>query len=61
MSLIHEYGEKKYNDGKAAGIEQGIEKIIKNLLESGEKPEDIAEKTKVELEKIIEIKNKNEL
>lgn len=61
MSLIHEYGEKKYQDGKEAGIEQGIEKIIVNLLKSNEKPEDIAEKTDVSLEKIIEIKNKNNL
>ena len=25
MSLIHEYGENKYNVGKDEGIEQGIE------------------------------------
>ena len=58
MSLIHEYGENKYNDGKDEGIEQGIEKIIKSLLKSGESPEDIAKKTDVDLEKIFEIKNK---
>ena len=65
MSLIHEYGENKFNDGKdegiEQGIEQGIEKIIINLLKSGEKPEEIAIKTEVPLEKILEIKIKNEL
>ena len=65
MSLIHEYGENKYKDGKdegiEQGIEQGIEKIILDLLKSGDKPEEIAEKTSVSLEKIIEIKNKNNL
>ncbi len=65
MSLIHEYGENKYNDGKyegiEQGIEQGIEKIVVNLLKSGEKPEDIAKKADVSLEKVIEIKNKNNL
>ena len=61
MSLIHEYGENKYKDGKDEGIEQGIEKIILDLLKSGDKPEEIAEKTSVSLEKIIEIKNKNNL
>lgn len=62
MSLIHEYGENKFNEGKEEGIdlgtEQGIEKIILNLLKSGEKPEEIAEKTDVSLEKILKIKNK---
>ncbi|MBQ2653714.1 MAG: hypothetical protein IJF83_09160 [Methanobrevibacter sp.] len=61
MSLIQEYGENKYNNGRDDGIEQGIEKIILNLLKSNENPEDIAEKTEVPLEKIIEIKNKNKL
>ena len=69
MSLIYEYGENKYNDGKDEGIEQGIEqgfeqgieKIILDLLKSGDKPEDIAEKTSVSLEKIVDIKNKNNL
>ena len=65
MSLIHEYGENKYKDGKdegiEQGIEQGIEKIIVNLLKSGEMPEEIANKTDVSLEKVIEIKNKNKL
>ena len=36
------------------GIEQGIEKIVVNLLKSGEKPEDIAKKADVSLEKVIE-------
>ena len=61
MSLIHEYGENKYNDGKDEGIEQGIEQIIVNLLKSGEEPEDIAKKTSIPLDKVLEIKNKNNL
>lgn len=62
MSLIHEYGENKYKEGKDEGIEQGIEQgteqIILDLLKSGEKPEEIAQKTSISLEKIIEIKEK---
>jgi predicted transposase YdaD len=61
MSLIHEYGENKYNDGKDDGIEQGIEQIIENLLKSGEDAESIAEKANVPLEKVLEIKEKNKL
>lgn len=61
MSLIQEYGENKYNNGKDDGIKQGIEQIIVNLLKSGEIPEDIATKTEVSLDKVLEIKNKNEL
>ena len=61
MSLIHEYGENKYNDGKDDGIEQGIEKIIVNLLKSGDDPSVIAKNADVSLEKVLEIKNKNEL
>lgn len=65
MSLIHEYGENKYNDGKddgiEQGIEQGIEKIIVNLLKSGDDPSIIAKNADVSLEKVLEIKNKNEL
>lgn len=65
MSLIHEYGENKYQNGKdegiEQGIEQGIEKIILNLLKSNEKPEDIAKKADVSLEKVLAIKNKNNL
>lgn len=59
MSLIHEYGENKYQNGKDDGIEQGIEKIILNLLKSNEKPEDISKKTDVPLEKVLKIKEKN--
>lgn len=61
MSLIHEYGENKYQDGKEDGIEQGMEKIILNLLKSNEKPEDIAKKADVSLERVLAVKNKNEL
>ncbi|MEE0934327.1 MAG: hypothetical protein U0L42_01510 [Methanobrevibacter sp.] len=65
MSLIHEYGENKYRDGKddgiEQGIEQGIEKIIVNLLKSGEDARDIAKNADVALEKVLEIKNKNNL
>lgn len=65
MSLIHEYGENKYQDGKddgiEQGIEQGIEKIVLNLLKSDEEPESIAKKADIPLEKVLEIKNKNNL
>ena len=53
MSLIDEYGENKY--------QEGIEQIVSNLLKSDEKPEDIAIKADIPLEKVIEIKNKNKL
>ena len=65
MSLIHEYGENKYQNGKddgiEQGIEQGIEKIIVNLLKSGENVDVIAKNADVSLEKVLEIKNKNKL
>ena len=65
MSLIHEYGENKYNDGKndgiEQGIEQGIEKVIVNMLKSGDDAEIIAKKADVSLEKVLEIKEKNNL
>jgi hypothetical protein len=61
MSLIHEYGENKYNNGKDDGIEQGIEQVIENLLKSGDDAEIIAEKADVPLEKVLEIKEKNKL
>ena len=65
MSLIHEYGENKYNDGMddgiEQGIEQGIEKVIVNLLKSGDGPEIIAEKSDVSLNKILKIKEKHNI
>ena len=61
MSLIHEYGENKYNDGKYDGIEQGIELIIVNLLKSGDEAIVIAKKSNISLEKELEIKQKNKL
>ena len=61
MSLIHEYGENKYQNGKDDGIEQGIEQIIVNLLKSGEEACVIAKNADVALEKVLEIKNKNNL
>lgn len=53
MSLIHEYGENKY--------EEGMEQIIVNWLKSGDEPEVIAKKSEVPLDKILEIKEKNNL
>ena len=65
MSLIHEYGENKYNDGKDDGIEQGIEQgielIIVNLLKSGEEASVIAEKTDISIEDVLKIKEKHSL
>ena len=57
MSLIHEYGENKYNDGK----DDGIELIIVNLLKSGDESSVIAKKSNISLEKVLEIKQKNKL
>ena len=57
MSLIHEYGENKYNDGK----DDGIELIIVNLLKSGDEAIVIAKKSNISLEKGLEIKQKNKL
>lgn len=53
MSLIHEYGENKYEEGK--------EQIIVNLLKSGDDPEVISKKSEIPLDKIIEIKEKHKL
>ena len=61
MSLIHEYGENKYNNWKDDGIEQGIELIIVNLLKSGDESSVIAKKSNISLEKVLEIKQKNKL
>lgn len=65
MSLIHEYGENKYNNGKDEGIKQGIEqgteKIIINFLKSGDDAETIAKKAEIPLEKVLEIKEKHKL
>ncbi len=57
MSLIHEYGENKYNDGK----DDGIELIIVNLLKSGEEASVIAEKTDISIEDVLKIKEKHSL
>ena len=57
MSLIHEYGENKYNNGK----DDGIELIIVNLLKSGDEAIVIAKKSNISLEKVLEIKQKNKL
>lgn len=53
MSLIHEYGENKYEEGK--------EQIIVNLLKSGDDPDVISKKSEIPLDKIIEIKEKHKL
>ena len=53
MSLIQEYGENKF--------EAGMEHIIVSLLKSGDEPEVIAKKSELPLDKIIEIKEKNNL
>ena len=54
MSLLDEYGESKYNDGKDDGIEQ----VIVNLLKSGDDASLMAEKANVSLSKVLEIKEK---
>lgn len=69
MTMIHEYGENKYQNGRSdgreegrkEGIEEGREEIIVNLLKSNEKPETITEKTGMKLEQIQKIKEKHNL
>ena len=69
MSLIHEYGENKYQIGKDEGIEKGKkegikeenERIVTNLLKSGNEAEVIAKQADIPLEKVLKIKNKNNL
>ena len=73
MSLIHEYGQNKYDkgkndgkkqgikEGKKEGIEEGKEDMVVCWLNSGEKPEKIAQNTDFTLDKILEIKNKNNI
>lgn len=53
MSLIQEYGENKF--------EQGRERVIVNLLKSGDEPEIIAKKADIPLDEILKIKEKNNL
>ena len=53
MSLILEYGENKF--------EAGMEHIIVSWLKSGDEPEVIAKKSELPLDKIIEIKERNNL
>lgn len=57
MSLIDECGENKYNDEKDDEREQ----IIVNWLKSVDEPDVIAEKSKVPLDKVLEIKERNNL
>ena len=49
MSLIEEYGERKYN--------KGIEESIAKCLKYGDTPEELAKKFNKPLEEIIEIRN----
>lgn len=53
MSLIHEYGENKFEEGR--------EQVIVNLLKSGDNPEIIAKKADIPLDEILKIKEKNNL
>ncbi|MBQ2635893.1 MAG: hypothetical protein IJG09_04205 [Methanobrevibacter sp.] len=57
MSLMHEYGEDKYEKG----MEQREEQIIVNWLKSGDGPEIIAQKSEIPLDKVLEIKEKHNL
>ena len=57
MSLMHEYGEDKFEQG----IGQGEENIIVKLLKFGDEPEIIAQKSEIPLDKILEIKEKHKL
>ena len=61
MSAINEYGELKKQDGieqgRREGMEKGIEKIIKNLYESGMNMKEISSKTKIDKKQIEKILN----
>lgn len=54
MSLIHEYGERK----EQQGIEQGMGKVICDLLKSGMSAEEVSQRIHMPLKDILEIKNK---
>ena len=49
MSLIEEYGQRKEEKGIKKGIKKGQEMIIKNMLNNGQLPQNIAEMTKIPL------------
>ena len=61
MSLINEYGEKKYNEGYNKGYGKEIEESIAKCLKYGDEPKDLAKKFNKSLKEIIEIKNKNNI
>lgn len=61
MSLMHEYGEDKFEQGIEQGIGQGEENIIVKFLKAGDEPEIIAQKSEIPLDKILEIKEKHNL
>ena len=73
MSLIEEYGERKYDKGHDEGYNEGhddgydkghdegynegIEESIAKCLKYGDKPKNLSEKFNTSLKEIIEIKN----
>ena len=61
MSLIHEYGERKEQQGlemgRKEGKEEGIKSIIKQLYSSGMEIPEIASRLKIEDSKVSEIIN----
>ena len=61
MSLIEEYGERKYDKGHDEGYDEGIEESIAKCLKYGDKPEELAKKFNKTLEEINKIKNKNNI
>ncbi len=57
MSLIEEYGERKFQRGFEKGLEIGRKKIIVDLLQSGMSAEEISQMGKVNLEDVLKIKS----
>jgi len=53
MSMVHEYGERKKNNEQ--------ERIVRNQLKSGMKPEIISSTADIPLSRVQAIKRKNNL
>ena len=57
MNAIQEYGERKEQKGHEEGIKQGRNNIIQKLYQSGMNPEEIADRTQMNLKTVNKIIN----
>ena len=61
MSAIYEYGERKEQNGKKIGLEEGKEEerkeIIKKFFDSGMSVEEIARRSKIDVEEVEKLVN----